>query len=212
MSVKTADIPDQTGLAQEKMFKEMWWCGYFFCCGRGCGGVGNPYIGSEAKEICLHSKCYLDDIMKPFLCGGMDVCLCMTSQCQFPPADGSPTCVCCNKKLAGGETNSWAPKLFDYTAGFGQTFWLYYLVCLGCGVSSPQADSRPCFAQQEKQLCISKGVKLYQPMQDGVLCSGLGTFLCIWDQLEIPPASGNPGCQICGFPKGKSSGTPFSYA
>jgi len=193
------------------MFKELWWCNYCFCCGRGVGAVGNPYIASEAKQICLHSKCFLDDIAKPYFCGGMEVCLCITSQCQFPKQDGSPTCVCCNKKVAGGDTAAWKPALFDYNATFDQTFWLYYLLCLGCGVSSPGADKRPLFAEQEKQLCISKGVKLSKPFEDGVLCSGLGTFLCFWEQLEIPPAASNPVFQCFGFPKGKSSGKPCSY-
>ena len=83
-------------------------------------------------------------------------CACSTDQCALPPAKGSPICVCFNKKLAG-----------DDATGFGDTFWIYYIFCLGCGVTAPSANGRPLCAVQFKELCIKGGTKLATPMEGG---------------------------------------------
>ena len=43
---------------------------------------------------------------------------------------------------------------------FGDTFWLYYIFCMGLGFSAPQANGRPLFAVETKELCIKGGTKI----------------------------------------------------
>merc|ERR1719265_1534119 len=152
--------------------------------------------------------------MLPF-CDGLQVCCCVTQQTALPPIPGSPLCVCFNKKLAGADsTGNWAPRLFDYTSNFDDTFWIYYLFCGGLGVSGIQANNRPLYGVMNKELCIKQAVRLVPPVEDGILCSGVGTALCFWDQLELPPPKGTPGFKCFGFPKkeGMSSNVaPMSY-
>ena len=74
----------------------------------------------------------------------------------------------------------------------GDTFWLYYIFCFGIGFSAPQANGRPLFAVQTKELCIKAGTKLATPMEGGKLCSSVSTRLCFWDQCAMPPAEGAP--------------------
>ena len=138
---------------------------------------------------------------------------CVTSQCQFPPQDGSPTCVCCNKTLAAGKADAgnWKPVLFDYTAEFKDTFWCYYLCCAGYGFSGLSANGRPLYASVQKQLCVKQAMKLAAPIQEGVFCSGVETQLCCWTQCQFPPAPGNPGFKCCGFPKKGSAAKPMGY-
>ena len=132
----------------------------------------------------------MTDIGDPF-CSNIRVCLCLTDQCSLPPAPGSPICVCFNKKLAGGD--GWSgQQLFDWSTSFGDTFWLYYIFCMGLGFSAPQANGRPLFAVQAKELCIKGGTKLAVPMEGGKLCSAVSTRLCFWDQCALPPAEGAP--------------------
>lgn len=212
MAVKNSELA--ATLDRDKMFNEAWWMNYCFCFGQAIGDIGNPYFASEAKNLCLKSTCQMTEIGNPF-CGGISTMCCITNQCQFPPMAGSPTCVCFNKTLAAGAAKSgsdeWKPVLFDYTAAFGDTFWLYYLLCGGVGCSGLSASGRPLYAVMQKQLCIKQGVRLVPPVEDGVLCSSLGTQLCCWSQLEIPPAAGNPKFKCCGFPKRGSNAKPMAY-
>ena len=155
--------------------------------GVGIGAVGNPFFGGEAVNICLHSR---SDVGDPF-CSNIRVCLCITDQCSLPPAEGSPICVCFNKKLAGGD--GWSgQQLFDWSTSFGDTFWLCYIFCMGLGFSAPQANGHPIFAVQTKELCIKGGTKLTTPMEGGKLCSMVSTRLCFWEQCALPPAEGAP--------------------
>lgn len=214
MSITKSDLPNCGKLDQQAMFTEAWWLNYCFCFGRAIGDIGNPYFASDGKNLCLRSTCQMVGIGDPF-CSQVSVTCCITSQCQFPAMPGSPTCVCFNKTLAagaakGGESD-WRPDLFDYTANFKDTFWLYYFLCAGVGCSGLSANGRPLYAMQQKQLCISQGVRLVPPVENGVLCSGLGTALCCWTQLEIPPAPNNPKFKCCGFPKGGSNAKPMAY-
>jgi len=200
-------------LNRDRLFEEAWWLNYCFCCGRAVGGIGDPFFGSEVRELCIHGTCLMTDIGDP-LCSSVDVMCCFMRQGSFPAAAGSPTCVCCNKKLAGGDTGSWKAPLFDWTGNFDQTFWLYYFLCVGAGLSAPGADSRPLYAMQGKMCCIKQGAKLSAPIQDGVMCTGISTSFCCWEHLQFPPAPGNPGFKCCGFPKKpgqKDSVKPMSY-
>ncbi|CAL1127062.1 unnamed protein product [Cladocopium goreaui] len=194
--LETSTMPDiaksdiSPNLDRDKMFNELWWLNYCFCEGVGIGAVGNPFFGGEAVNICLHSRCEMTDVGDPF-CSNIRVCLCITDQCSLPPAEGSPICVCFNKKLAGGD--GWSgQQLFDWSTSFGDTFWLYYIFCMGLGFSAPQANGRPLFAVQVKELCIKGGTKLTTPMEGGKLCSMVSTRLCFWEQCALPPAEGAP--------------------
>ena len=194
--LETSTMPDiaksdiSPNLDRDKMFNELWWLNYCFCEGVGIGAVGNPFFGGEAVNICLHSRCEMTDVGDPF-CSNIRVCLCITDQCSLPPAEGSPICVCFNKKLAGGD--GWSgQQLFDWSTSFGDTFWLYYIFCMGLGFSAPQANGRPLFAVQVKELCIKGGTKLTTPMEGGKLCSMVSTRLCFWEQCALPPAEEAP--------------------
>ena len=197
-------------LDRDKMFNELWWLNYCFCEGVGIGAVGNPFFGGEAVNICLHSKCEMTDIGDPF-CSNIRVCLCLTDQCSLPPAPGSPICVCFNKKLAGDD--GWSgQQLFDWSTSFGDTFWLYYIFCFGIGFSAPQANGRPLFAVQTKELCIKAGTKLATPMEGGKLCSSVSTRLCFWDQCAMPPAEGAPMFSCFNLLNSKgASAKPLAY-
>lgn len=189
-------------LEAAKMFSEMWWCTYCFCCGRGIGDIGNPLIGGEQKQLCINGKCKLttDDIADP-LCGGMEVFCCITRQFRFPPMKDTPICVCCNKELVGKAGSGWQPQLFEFKPAWGDQFWLVYLFCCGSGIHAPGANSRPLLGVQSKLLCIEEAVKLAPPIEDGIFCAQVSTVLCFWDQCAMPPAEGNPGFKCCGFPK-----------
>ncbi|CAJ1352827.1 unnamed protein product [Effrenium voratum] len=196
-------------LDRDKMFNDLWWLNYCFCEGVGIGAVGNPFCGGEAVNVCLHSRCEMTDVGDPF-CSSMRVCLCITDQCSLPPAQGSPICVCFNKKLAGGD--GWSgQELFDWSTGFGDTFWVYYIFCLGCGVTAPSANGRPLFAAQFKELCIKGGTKLATPMEGGKLCSAVSTRLCFWEQCAMPPAEGSPMFVCFNLLNPKTGAKPLAY-
>jgi hypothetical protein len=211
--IKESKIHDN--LNRDKMFKEAWWLQYCCCGGRAIGDIGNPYFGEESRMLCLHKQAECTDVGGPF-CSGLSVMCCFTQQCAFPKIDGSPTCVCCNKKLAGGDTGSWKPALFEFTPGFDDQFWLYYIFCGGISVHGFQKGGRPLFGTMRKQLCIKEAVQCVSPVQEGVFCSGLGTCLCFWNQMQIPPAEGNPCIACCGWKKNKgeepsTKPSPMSY-
>lgn len=213
MVVTKSDI--HPNFDRDKMFAEAWWLNYCFCVGRAIGDCGNPYAGADVKEICVHTRCELTEVGDP-LCEGLAVECCITSQCAFPPKSGSPTCVCCNKTLAGGgSTSGWKPQLFEWTAGFEDQWWCYYCFCAGVGLHGLMANDRPIYGEMVKELCIRQSRRLYQPCDQGVWCSGMSTFLCCWEHVQYPPAPGNPGFKCCGFPKDKGMMTnhpsPMKY-
>lgn len=192
-----------------EMFKNLWWFEYCFCCGSGLGDIGNPLAGGEAKELCLHSRCEITDNFADPLCGGMSVMCCITEQCQIPPMKDSPTCVCFGKPLAGASGSGWAPKLMGYQPSFEDAakggIWCCYMVA--CGVAChglgtwTSGKERPLYAIKSKLLCIEEAVSLVPPLEEGVLCGGVGTMLCCWEQCQLPPLEGNPVIKCCGFPK-----------
>jgi hypothetical protein len=197
-------------LDRSKMFSEGWWLVYCLCGGRVCGDVSNPLCGSEKKELCSHETCELTEVGNPF-CSNIETCFCITSQCAFPKLDGSPTCVCFNKKLAGGDTGSWKPQLFDKTFGWEEQFWIYYFLCLGCSVNGPGANDRPMVAEMKKFFCIKGACQCVQLCEEGVWCSSVGTFLCYWDQCSFPcdkaKAQGQPWpCKCFNIPKPAGGG------
>ena len=82
---------------------------------------------------------------------------------------------------------------------------------MGLGFSAPQANGRPFFAVQTKELCIKGGTKLAMPMEGGKLCSAVSTRLCFWDQCAMPPAEGAPMFVCFNLLNPKSGGKPLAY-
>ena len=140
--------------------------------GVGIGAVGNPFFGGEAVNICLHSR---SDVGDPF-CSNIRVCLCITDQCSLPPAEGSPICVCFNKKLAGGD--GWSgQQLFDWSTSFGDTFWLYYIFCMGLGFSAPQANGRPILLSRRRS-CASRAEQSWPRLWREASCAPWWALAC----------------------------------
>jgi len=199
-----------------EMFKNAWWLTYCVCGGRAVGDVGNPLFGGEAKQLCEHARCEMTDVGDPF-CSDVSTFLCFTTQCSFPKVEGSPTCACCNKTLAGGDnTSSWKPQLFADTVNWGDQFWLCYLLCFGESVHVPQAAGKPLLAMQRKFFCIKEGLQCVSLAEDGVYCATLSTALCCWDQCQFPKRKDSPGpviiCGKCGNQPDKGSNVaPMSY-
>merc|ERR1719401_1196093 len=112
--VKNGKSDIHANLERKKFFDEGWWCYYLVCCGRIVGNVGEPYFGGESKRLCSHETCECVGFGDPF-CSNIETQCCLTSQCAIPPLQGSPTCVCCTKKVAAGDTSQWKPKLFEWS-------------------------------------------------------------------------------------------------
>lgn len=199
-------------LNRDEMFNKGWWLQYCICDGRIIGNVGEPFFGSEGKTLCEHETCECVPFGDPF-CSKVETSLCVTEQCAFPKIDGSPTCVCFNKILAGGDTSGWKPKLFDTEYAWGNQFWIYYFLCMGCSVHGPGANERPLFAHVDKTFCIKDACQCVPFVEEGTMCASVGTALCYWDQCQCPPAANNPKFACCGFKlnKGNGNGSPMSY-
>lgn len=201
------------GLNRDAMFADGWWCEYCICDGTVIGSLGNPYCGAEKKELCEHETCQLVDIPNPF-CSDHEVFFCITSQCEFPKMEGSPTCVCCNKMLAGDESklSGWKPELFEWKNEFKNQFWIYYFLCYGYGFNGIKANERPMIAKMEKTLCIKEGCRCVPITENGIFCAALSTDLCFWEQCQCPPADNNPKCAICGWKANKEAGKTGNLA
>jgi len=205
-------------LDRDALFADGWWLEYCICGGRVVGDIGNPFCGSEGKQLCQHGTCELTQVGDPF-CMEFKVFLCITEQCQFPKLEGSPTCVCFNKPLAGADgVSGWKPELFEFKGAWEQQFWIYYILCLGCSVHAPSANDRPICGAVSKFFCIKEGMKCVPPVENGTFCASVGTGLCYWDQCQFPPAENNPKCGCCGWKMNKTAGksnggkaAPMSY-
>jgi hypothetical protein len=207
---QTSDI--SANLDAQKMFSDLWWLNYCFCCGRGIGDIGNPLIGSEGKQLCLHSKCQMTNVGDP-LCGGLSVFCCETTHFRLPPSADTPICVLCSKELVGKSGSGWKPELFDFKPAFGDQFWLVYMFCCGTALTAPGANGRPLIGSLQKVICVEQATRMVPPVEDGVVCGGIGTVLCCWDQCQLPPADNNPGCKCFGKLGKAQSGSvkPMSY-
>lgn len=192
-------------LNRDTMFKDGWWLQYCICSGTVLGNVGNPLCGGEYKELCEHGTFECTEVGNPF-CMQYSICLCITEQCQFPKLESSPTCVCCNKKLAGDSGDGWKPQLFEFTGSFDKQFWIYYFLCMGYACQAPGSDGKPMLAAVYKELCLKGGMKCVPPVEEGVLCAQLVTEFCFWGQCQFPPAANNPKFACCGWKLNKEAG------
>merc|ERR1712224_333018 len=73
------------------------WLGYCICNGIGIGPM-SPLVAADTKQLCIHSTCSTADIGgDDGFCYVMENMCCVTEQCAFPPAKGTPPCICINK-------------------------------------------------------------------------------------------------------------------
>jgi len=194
-------------LNRDKILSDTWWIYYCCCGGTGIGPFSDPLVGSDVKELCLRSACACDPNPGGELgfIHNMSVFCCITEHCQIPPMANTPKCIMCATGSKKGNSLSYKNALFDYGQIFNETFWLYYVFCFGCGVSKPGAG-RPYLAMQEKFLFVTQTVALVPPVEDGVMCSGVGTECCLWMQCQMPPAPNAPKFKLCGKVKAGSGG------
>lgn len=204
-AITKASAEAAAALDRDKMFTDAWWLQYCCCKGTALGSVGNPMFASEERQLCIHKACECTDVGGPFCMGGKTLC-CFTDQCQFPPLEGSPKCVCFNKTISG-DTAAFKLPIFgaDKVLGFEESgFWLYYFLCTGVALHKPRAGDRPCFWEVQKTFCIKQSASCVYPIgPDGDLCSGLSTSCCFWEQCQFPPAkpaeTATPCIACCGI-------------
>lgn len=84
------------------------------------------------------------------------------------------------------------------------TWWLYYMLCEGCGVG-PVGD--PLFAADRKEFCIHSKVETTGVADEDGFCNEVSVMCCITQQCQLPPVKGSPMCKIANFPIGSSVGT-----
>mmetsp|Transcript_43830 Transcript_43830/g.115915 ORF Transcript_43830/g.115915 Transcript_43830/m.115915 type:complete len:206 (-) Transcript_43830:446-1063(-) len=193
-------------LARAKVLNDTQWLIYCCCGGQGIGPVGDPLCASEVKQLCIRGSSSTTDISgEDGLCNQVEVCLCITQQCQFPPVEDAPVCACCNKKCGGSKgSTKWKADLFDKSKIMDDTFWMYYFLCSGCGINKMDQGL---FSAQFKELCCRGYSNIEAPSIDGVFCSGVQTSLCFWSEFQIPPAKPNPFIAICTW---RSNKEPFT--
>lgn len=181
----------------QKMYTDTHWIYYCLCEGCGVGGL-SPMVLSDVKELCLHTQSGMDVPGGPQgFCHSAASCLCISSHCALPPAKGSYPCVCCGKEFGAIRTEgSEMAGMFDHDNFMKTPTWLIYFLCEGCGVHSPGATGQV-IASQFKELCCAGATVLESPMSNGVLCSDLTTFLCIYEECAMPPRKGNPKLACC---------------
>jgi len=198
-------------LSGDKILESEIFCYYCCCGGLALGPVGSPFIAAEAKQLCLHSTVQCTDIINDTdgLCSQMNTMCCITEQCQLPPLSGAAKCICCNKKLAPGDGSiSKSDEIFkDYGGIMEGTFWLYYMFCVGCGVSGISANDRPLYGIVNKELCIRESVEINLSEivdPDGTMCAVAATELCFWSQCQFPPQKEQPLFACFKFKKPRS--------
>jgi hypothetical protein len=210
MPLKFSPSGIDSNLDAGNIMKSDMFCYYCCCGGVALGPVGSPFIAAEAKELCLHSTVQCTDIMneKDGLCSMMSVMCCVTEQCQLPPLANSHKCVCCNQKIAPGGTVSKTDEIIkDYGGVIDGTFWLYYIFCMGCGLSGIAANDRPLYGMVKKDLCIRESVEINLTEivdPDGTMCAVAATELCFWSQCQFPPQKEQPLFACFTFKKERS--------
>lgn len=194
-----APLPGADGdnLARGKIIDETKWCVYCCCGGWGLGPFNDPLVGGEGKQLCIRGSCTTTDLWgTDGLCGVVRVCICFVEQCQFPPLADEKICACCNVKC-GPEIGStlWNHEIFDRTDLMDGTFWCQYFVCGGVGFTPPLKNGL--WAEAFKFLICRGSGNIEPPIIDGVMCSEVSTFCCIWRECQFPPAHPNPKIAIC---------------
>lgn len=191
-------MTDFSEIAKQKIFNDTTWLAYLLCCGSGIGSF-TPLVMSDQKQLCLHAQASTTDFGgEEGFCHRASTCICISDHCALPPAEGTPLCAICGKKF-GGDDRAEGSKLygntFDKEKLFGQC-WLVYCFCGGASVHKPGATGQ-FIAASFKQLCCGGSQILEAPVSNGVFCTNSSTFLCCWQECQMPPHPGNPKVAIC---------------
>jgi hypothetical protein len=190
---------------KKKVFEDTTWLAYLLCGGRGIGAV-TPLVLSDVKQLCLHTQAGTAEIGgEQGLCNGASTCLCISEHFSIPPAQDTYPCIICGKEIGEKRTTGKVATEVVYKGDdlFKKPFWVYYLFCLGCGVHKP-LNGMPLVGSQFKELCCAGSTQLESPKTNGVFCTTLGTFLCCWDECQMPPAADNPKLACCSWKLNKT--------
>jgi len=168
-------------------------------------GPLSPLLASDVKELCIHGSCGTascggDD----GLCYGIGKVCCIVDHYHFPPGNKTYCCMVCNKGMSAqresGPISKTDKDLFDMDALMKDTFWLYYILCAGCGVDKNFAMN----IKSEFKMLICGGTQgCVAPIEDGICCSAVETTCCIYSEFQLPPAPGNPKIGCCGWKMNK---------
>lgn len=193
-----APLPGTEGvLKRATIINENMWIVYCCCSGWGVTGkIADPLVAAEVKELCIRTSVNTTDIMgDDGLCSQVQICLCITEQCQLPPLKEAPVCACFNKKCGGSiGSTAWNKQIFDESPIMNDTFWIYYFLCGGCGINKMDQGL---FGAQFKELCCRGYTNLEPPVIDGIACASVGKELCIQSECSMPPQKPNPMIAIC---------------
>jgi len=194
-------MTDFSEINRRKVFNDTTWIYYCLLCGDGIGNF-TPLVMADQKELCLHEQASTTEVggVEGY-CHQASTCICLSDHCALPPAEGTPFCAICGKKFGnGGENRAEGSQLYGNTFEkdkfFGQ-FWIYYCFCVGASVHAPNATGQ-FVAASFKEFCCGGAQVLEAPVTNGVCCSSVGTFLCCWDECQLPPHAGNPKVACCG--------------
>jgi len=208
-------VEPPANLKGPKVIEDAWWLTYICCGGCGFGSVKDPLCGADVIDLVSHATCNTTDVINDDgLCGCISVSMASTTHFQLPPLDGAPKCVCFNQPLVPGGSVSKTKGMFDYGKIFDQTWWYTYMFCCGYGINGLQAGGRPYVGAYEKFLIVEGSMALATNEWPGSgqgaksckagLCEGsevcmssVETFLCIYQQVKIPPEQGAPKCKCC---------------
>lgn len=202
MASEEPDVKLADTLSHEEVIKNTWMAAYLCCLGSGLGIMDNPLLGYNGKLCCFRARVASVDVIDKkdgiFQLAGSF--LCITMHGQFPPKAWTPRCICCNRKFWAGE-DKFPPSvgMFDNKMIIEETFWLFYILCLGIGVNRPGAGGRPYLGGSQKLFCVKGQAGLEPVVKDSVLCELTGTMCCFWAQAEFPPQAGNPGIALLGL-------------
>jgi len=186
-------------MSRQKVFNDTHWLAYLLCGGEGIGPM-TPLVLSDVKELCLHTQSGTDDFVgAQGVCHNVSSCICVSNHFAIPPAKDSPTCAICNKKFGDKKRGSGSVmkgEVFNSETFFDKPFWCVYCFCTGYAVHMPNATGK-FIASQFKEFCCAGSTVLESPITDGIFFSMLGTFLCCWQECQMPPALGNPKVACC---------------
>jgi hypothetical protein len=192
------------------------WFVYICCGGCGWGDWKDPLCGADVEDLTEKATCNTTSLTgDDGLCACINFQMNQTAQCQCPPVDGAPKCVCFNIPFVAGTGMSKKKGDVEYQAIFGDTWWYTYIFCGGYGCNGLKALDRPMIAGYQKFLIVEGSMGLNEKNEwpgagNGMtgctkgLCSGdnvcmqsVETCLCFYSQVKIPPEQGAKKCVCC---------------
>jgi len=133
-------VEPPANLKTDAVISDTFWITYLLCGGCGVGNIEDPLCGADILDLASHTTCNTTDaINDDGLCGCISVQMASTGQCQVPPLEGAPKCICFNTPLVQGNADISKKKgALDYKQLFDDTWWITYALCCGYGI-----DRRP---------------------------------------------------------------------